>query len=116
MARVVVLEDAWDGHYVLSTACHQAGHQVLAVQHPSLLAAALRSATADVILVDAAIPGVSLSGIETLAAEVGLPVVATGYGPWTPVRGLSAFVQKPAAPSALLTAVETALQRRACAA
>jgi CheY-like chemotaxis protein len=117
MATVVVLEDGWDGHYVLSTAVHQAGHQVLAVQHPSLLPAALRGAAADVLLVDAAIPGVSLGGIEALAAESGLPVIATGYGPWAPVRGLTAFVQKPASPGALVHALESALARRAaCAA
>lgn len=102
MAVVIVLEDAWDGHFVLSTAFHQAGHRVLAIQHPSVLQSTLRGTPADALVVDTAIPGVCLSGIGALAAEAGVPVVATGYSPWSPVGGLSAFVPKPAGPAALV--------------
>jgi CheY-like chemotaxis protein len=109
MALVNVLEDGWDGHYVLSSACHQAGHQVLAVQHPSFLASTLRANPADALVVDTAIPGVCLSGIGALAADAGLPVVATGYSPWTPVHGLAAFVPKPATAAALVRALDEVL-------
>jgi hypothetical protein len=102
MAVVLVLEDGWDGHYVLSSACHQAGHQVLAVQHPAFLQATLSGSHVDALVVDTALPGICMSGIVTLAADAGLPLVATGYGPWTPVRGLAAFVPKPSTPAALV--------------
>jgi DNA-binding NtrC family response regulator len=110
MALVIVLEDGWDGHYVLSNACHQAGHQVVAVQHPSFLASTLRANPADALLVDTAIPGVCLSGIGALAVDAGLPVVATGYGPWSPVSGLAAYVPKPASPAALVRALDRVLE------
>jgi CheY-like chemotaxis protein len=105
MAVVIVLEDAWDGHFVLSSAFHHAGHQVLAIQHPSMLLSTLRGTHVDALVVDTAIPGVCMAGIGALAAEAGLPVVATGYSPWTPVRGLAAFVPKPAGPAALVKAL-----------
>jgi hypothetical protein len=100
-----VLEDGWDGHYMLSSACHQAGHKVLAIQHPSVLRSTLRASAADVLVVDTAIPGVCMAGISDLAAEAGVPVVVTGYSPWTPVQGLAAFVPKPTSPAALVKAL-----------
>jgi CheY-like chemotaxis protein len=109
MALVIVLEDGWDGHYVLSSACHQAGYQVLAVQHPASLQSTVRSNAAAALIVDTALPGVSMSGIGAIAAEAGLPVLATGYGPWPPMLGLAGFVPKPASPAALLKALDDIL-------
>jgi len=110
MAVVIVLEAAWDGHFALSSAFHQAGHRVLAVQNPSVLQSTLRATPADALVVDTAIPGVCIAGIGALAAEAGVPAVATGYTPWKAVGGFSTFVPKPAGPAALVEAVGEVLR------
>ena len=110
MARVIVVEDGWDGHYELAMICHQAGHQVVTVQGSGMLATALRAGGADAVVLDATLPGVCLNSIGAMACEVGVPVVATGYALKAGPRGIAAFLAKPAAAAAVLGALQAALR------